>query len=77
MASVAFFAARRIVTESKRSDGPDLPTPEQLTLLIGLLGGNSFVPLKNSVLHRWAEEKRLVDPIPVAFFALFLITSVG
>jgi len=77
MALVAFFAARRIVTKSKSGDGSDLPTPEQLTLLIGLLGGNSFGPLKDTVLHRWAEKKRLVDPIPFAFFALFLVTSVG
>ncbi|KAK5677772.1 hypothetical protein LTS10_009655 [Elasticomyces elasticus] len=44
MALVAFFAARRIVVRSKRGDGSDLPTPEQLTILIGLLGGNGFGP---------------------------------
>lgn len=77
MALVAFFAARRIVTRSKRGDGSDLPTPEQLTLLIGLLGGSGFAALKDTVLHRWAKKERLVDPIPFAFYALFLITFVG
>jgi len=77
MALVAFFAARRIVTKSKKGSGSDLPTPEQLTLLIDLLGGKGFEPLKDTILHRWAHKRKLVDPIPLAFGALFAITSLG
>ena len=74
MALVAFFAARRIVTRSKRGDGSDLPTPEQITLLISLLGGNDFGPLKDTLLHRYAHKKKLADPLPMAAFALFIVT---
>lgn len=75
MALVAFFAARKIVTKSKRTaDGQDLPSPEQLTLLIGILGGNSFGPLKDTVLHRYRAKAPLIDPIPLAACALFLVT---
>lgn len=77
MALVAFFAARRIVTMSKHWNGSDLPTPKQLTLLIGLLGGNSFGPLKDTIVHRWEARRKLVDPIPLAFISLFLDTFAG
>lgn len=77
MALVAFFAARRIVTKSKKGSGSDLPTPEQLTLLIDLLGGKGFEPLKDTILHRWAHKRKLVDPIPLAFGSLFAITTLG
>ncbi|KAK3648872.1 hypothetical protein LTR56_007312 [Elasticomyces elasticus] len=74
MALVAFFAARRIVVRSKRGNGSDLPTPEQLTILIGLLGGNGLGPLKDTVVHRFAHKKKLADPIPLAAAALAIIT---
>ena len=74
MALVAFFAARRIVVRSKHGDGSDLPTPEQLTILIGLLGGNGFGPLKDTVVHRFAKKKKLADPIPLAAASLAIIT---
>lgn len=77
MALVAFFAARRIVSKSKCDDGSNLPSPDQLTLLIGLLGGNSFGPLRDTVLHRWVKKERLIDPIPFAFFALLVVTFIG
>lgn len=77
MALVAFFAARKIVTKSKRGSGEDLPSPEQLTLLIGLLGGSSLEPLKDTILHRWVHKTKLVDPIPLAFFSLLVITLLG
>ena len=77
MALVAFFAARRIVTKSKHGSGDDLPTPEQLTLLIDLLGGKGLEPLKDTLLHRWVHKRKLVDPIPLAFGALFSITLLG
>ena len=77
MALVAFFAARRIVTKSTKGSGDDLPTPEQLTLLIDLLGGKGLEPLKDTLLHRWVHKRKLVDPIPLAFGALFSITMLG
>lgn len=77
MALVAFFAARKIVTKSNQGNGDDLPSPEQLTLLIGLLGGSTLEPLKDTIVHRWAHKTKLVDPIPLAFSALLVITSLG
>lgn len=77
MALVAFFAARRIVTKSKKGSGSDLPIPEQLTLFIDLLGGKNFEPLKDTILYRWAHKRKLADPIPLAFGALFAITTLG
>lgn len=77
MALVAFFAARRIVIKSKKGSESDLPTPEQLTLLIDLLGGKGFEPLKDTILHRWTYKRKLVDPIPLAFGSLFAITTLG
>lgn len=77
MALVAFFAARRIVTKSNKGGGDDLPTPEQLTLLIDLLGGKGLEPLKDTLLHRWVHKRKLVDPIPLAFGSLFAITMLG
>ncbi|KAL6244665.1 hypothetical protein RBB50_008193 [Rhinocladiella similis] len=77
MALVAFFAARHIVMKSKRAHHTELPTPEQLTLLISLLGGNGFSPLRDTVLFRWGRKERLVAPLPAAFMALFVITFLG
>jgi hypothetical protein len=77
MALVAFFAARRIVTKSNKGGGEDLPTPEQLTLLIDLLGGKGIEPLKDTMFHRWVHKRKLVDPIPLAFGALLAITMLG
>ncbi|OQO02360.1 hypothetical protein B0A48_11914 [Cryoendolithus antarcticus] len=77
MALVAFFAARRIIVKSQRGEGVDLPSPQQLTLLIGLLGGNSLEPLKDTLLHRYQHKRKLADPIPMAFTALFMITILG
>lgn len=77
MALVAFFAARSIVTKSRKGTGEELPTPEQLTLLIDLLGGKGLEPLKDTLLHRWVHKRKLVDPIPLAFGALFSITMLG
>ncbi|OQN95665.1 hypothetical protein B0A48_18189 [Cryoendolithus antarcticus] len=77
MALVAFFAARRIIVKSQRGEGVDLPSPQQLTLLIGLLGGNSLEPLKDTLLHRYQHKRKLADPIPMAFTALFMITFLG
>ena len=78
-ASFPTFPARSwlLLPNSKHGDGTDLPTPEQFTLLIDLLGGNSFGPIRDTVAYRWAKKERLVDPLPTAFTALFLVTFIG
>ncbi|KAI1628977.1 hypothetical protein EDD37DRAFT_30846 [Exophiala viscosa] len=77
MALVAFFAARHIVVKSRHGDHTQLPTPEQLTLLISLLGGSGFGPLKETALYRWGRKEKLVAPLPAAFAALGVITLLG
>jgi hypothetical protein len=77
MALVAFFAARHIVLKSKHGDDSQLPNPEQLTILISLLGGNGFGPLKDALLHRLVKKEKLINPLPVAFSALAVITFLG
>ncbi|ETN36248.1 uncharacterized protein HMPREF1541_08525 [Cyphellophora europaea CBS 101466] len=79
MALVAFFSARHIVLKSKHGDehGSHLPTPEQLSLLINMLNGNGFSPLKDTILHRYRKREKLISPLPAAFTALFFITMLG
>ncbi|KPI34827.1 uncharacterized protein AB675_4876 [Cyphellophora attinorum] len=79
MALVAFFSARHIVLKSTRGDdsGIHLPTPEQLTLLINMLNGSGFGPLKDTAIHRFRRKERLISPLPAAFSALFCITTLG
>ena len=77
MALVAFYASRQLVVKSRDGNGHELPTPQQLTLLIGLLGGNSLEPLKDTLLYRYAHKRKLAAPIPMAFAALAVITVIG
>jgi hypothetical protein len=77
MALVAFYAARHIVLKSKHGDGSNLPTPEQLTILISVLGGSGFGPLKDTLLYRYGKKEKLVSPLPAAFAALCIITFLG
>jgi hypothetical protein len=77
MALFAFFAARRIVEASKNPESMELPSPHQLTLLIGLLGGSSYAPMKDTIKYRWTTKQRLVNPIPQAFWALAFVTGIG
>lgn len=77
MALVAFYAARNIVVKSKRGQHELLPTPKQLTILIGLLSGSGWGPLKEAVVHRWGSKERMVAPLPAAFTALALISLLG
>lgn len=76
MALVAFFAARHIVVKSKGGDehGSQWPTLEQLSLLITMLGGSGFIPLKDTLVHRYRKKDRLIAPLPAAFSALIIIT---
>ncbi|OQU95411.1 hypothetical protein CLAIMM_01624 [Cladophialophora immunda] len=77
MALVAFFVARRIILVSKDSQGHELPTPRQMSLLIQLLGGNSYGPLKDTVHYHIKHKKRWISPIPHAFSALAAVTALG
>ena len=77
MALVAFYAARHIVLKSHRGDGSELPNPQQLTILISVLGGSSWGPIKDTVLHRYRSRERLVSPLPLSTLALFAITLLG
>ncbi|EXJ81833.1 hypothetical protein A1O1_07898 [Capronia coronata CBS 617.96] len=77
MALVAFYAARHIVLKSHRGNGSDLPNPQQLTILINVLGGSSWGPIKDTVLHRYRSRERLVSPLPLSTLALFAITLLG
>ena len=76
MAVVAFFAGRRIL-DASRSNNPDqLPTPHQMSILINLLRGADISPLRETILYRWQNHERLVQPIPLAFGALSLIVFI-
>lgn len=77
MALVAFYAARNIVVKSKRGKHDELPTPKQLTILIGLLSGSGWSPLKEALTHRWGTKERLVAPLPAAFTVLAMISVLG
>ena len=77
MALVAFFAARYIVQQSKKGDDAVLPDPEQLTILIGLLGNNGVTPLKDTLFYRWLNKERLIHPVPAVFWVLAFITRLG
>lgn len=77
MALVAFFAARHIVLKSKTGDGSNLPSPEQLTILISVLGGSGIGPLKDTLLYRYTKKEKLISPLLAAFAALCTITLLG
>ncbi|KIV86738.1 hypothetical protein PV11_02333 [Exophiala sideris] len=75
MALVAFFVARRIIVASR--EGHELLTPHQMSILIQLLGGNSYAPLKDCVHYHVKHKKRWLSPIPHAFSALAVVTALG
>jgi hypothetical protein len=69
MALVAFYAAHHLVLRLRLGDGSDLPSPEQLTILITLLGS-----LKDTLFFRYGRREKLMSPLPAAFSALLVIT---
>lgn len=77
MALVAFFVARRIILASKEGQGHELLTPHQMSILIQLLGGSSYGPLKDCVHYHMKHKKRWLSPIPHAFVALAVVTALG
>ena len=77
MALVAFFAARRLVLNSKSANSEQLLSPHQLSILIELLGGSTYIPLTNCVKHHVKNKQRWIKPLPVAFTALATVTALG
>ena len=77
MALVAFFVARRIISVSKDGQDHELLTPHQMSLLIQLLGGSSFTPLKDTAHYHIKHKKRWISPLPHAFSALAAVTALG
>lgn len=73
MAVVAFFAARRIMDASRDNNAEALPTPHQMSTLIDLLGTINPKALWNTIVYRWQNHERLVQPVPTAFAALSYI----
>lgn len=76
MAVIAFFAARRILNASMDNKPGKLPTPHQMSILIDLLGSASPKSLWNTIVYRWQNHERLVQPIPMAFGALSYIVLI-
>ena len=72
MSVIAFFAARQILNASRDNKPGDLPTPHQLSILIDLLGPKPK-SLWNTIVYRWNNHERIVQPIPMAFGALSYI----
>lgn len=77
MALVAFFVASHVVQKSQGGHVDQLPDPQQMTILISLLGGNGLRPMQDALAHSWKQKRLLVAPLPAAFVALFLITIIG
>jgi hypothetical protein len=77
MALIAFFAARRIVMNSNDMSSDHLLSPHQLSILIELLGGSTYSPLNNCVQYHIKNNSKWVNPLPLAFTALALVTSLG
>ncbi|OAP63077.1 hypothetical protein AYL99_02304 [Fonsecaea erecta] len=72
MALVAFFAGQRIM-KATASKSEKLPSPHQVSILIGLLNGGGTQPLLDTVKYRWQNHESLVQPVPLAFWCLSFI----
>ena len=73
MAVIAFFAGRRILDATKDNKHGQLPTPHQMSILINLLKGSGAMPLWDTLVYKWQNHERLVQPIPLAFGALSFV----
>ena len=62
MALVAFFASQRIIKATK-AQSEKLPSPHQVSILIGLLDGGSAQSLLDAIEYRWKGDETLVQPI--------------
>ena len=74
MAIVGFFAGKRIIQASE-TKSEKLPSPHQVSLLVGLLDGGSAGSLIDTILYRWSHHEKLVQPI--ASLPLILICVSG
>ncbi|KAH0844455.1 hypothetical protein FOPE_09343 [Fonsecaea pedrosoi] len=72
MALVAFFAGQRIM-KATANKSEKLPSPHQVSILIGLLNGGGTQPLLDTVKYRWHNHETLVPPVPLAFWCLSFI----
>ncbi|KAK5190833.1 hypothetical protein LTR72_001701 [Exophiala xenobiotica] len=70
MALVAFFAGRRIIEVTKARKPESMPTPHQMSILISLLNGSGISPLWETIKYRFYNHESLVQPVPLAFWAL-------
>ena len=70
MLVIAFFAGRRILDATRNDNPEELPTPHQVSLLINLIQKAAFSPLKDVIMYKWQNPKRLAKPIPAMFAAL-------
>lgn len=70
MSVIAFFAARRVLNASAENKPGKLPTPHQMSILIELVQSASPKSLWATILYRWNNDERLIQPIPMAFGAL-------
>lgn len=77
MAMVAFLAARHLARRSEHTSASGLPSPPEFALLLDLLSGDSFVPLWSTIMYRYETKRKLVAPIPAAFWSLLTLTLLG
>ena len=73
MALVAFVAGRRILDATRDKTTGQLPTPHQISILINLLNGSGFRPLYDTVVYKLQGHEHLIQPIPLAFYALSFV----
>jgi hypothetical protein len=77
MALVAFFAARRIIINSRGTNTEKLLSPRQLSMLIELLNGSSYVPLWDCIKYHLTSKQKWISPLPSVFTALTTVTFLG
>jgi hypothetical protein len=76
MALVAFFTSFRILELSRKGSETKLPTPHQLTILIGLLDGKGK-SWRDYVKHSFQRKQKMLEPLPSTFVALTMLTILG
>ena len=76
MAPIAFFAARRVLNASMDNKPDKLPTPHQMSILVDLVGSASPKALWSTIIYRWQNHGRLIQPLPMAFGALSYIVFI-
>ncbi|KIW11730.1 hypothetical protein PV08_11032 [Exophiala spinifera] len=72
MALVAFFAGHHFIWTTQ-NNSKKLPSPHQVSILIGLLNGGGTQPLIDTIKYRMHHDEHLVQPLPIAFWSLSFI----